>query len=81
MPFISLTTDFGHAYTATCAGVIYTITPGATVLTLSDEVPAYGIVEGAMLLRHALPYLPEGVHVASADLSLELQRLAYYLDD
>jgi len=25
--------------------------------------------------------LPEGVHVASADLSLELQRLAYYLDD
>ncbi len=25
--------------------------------------------------------LPEGIHVASADLSLELQRLAYYLDD
>ncbi len=25
--------------------------------------------------------VPEGVHVASADLSLELQRLAYYLDD
>ncbi|WP_395108660.1 S-adenosyl-l-methionine hydroxide adenosyltransferase family protein [Actinomadura sp. SCN-SB] len=67
MPFISLTTDFGHAYTATCAGVIYTITPGATVLTLSDEVPAYGIVEGAMLLRHALPYLPEGVHVGIVD--------------
>jgi S-adenosylmethionine hydrolase len=67
MPFISLTTDFGHAYTATCAGVIYTIAPDANVLVLSDEVTPYAIVEGAMLLRQALPYLPQGVHVGIVD--------------
>jgi S-adenosylmethionine hydrolase len=65
--FISLTTDFGHAYTATCAGVIYTIAPDANVLVLSDEVTPYSIVEGAMLLRQALPYLPQGVHVGIVD--------------
>jgi S-adenosylmethionine hydrolase len=65
--FISLTTDFGHAYTATCAGVIYTIAPDANVLVLSDEVTPYAIVEGAMLLRHALPYFPVGVHVGIVD--------------
>ncbi|XVQ13094.1 SAM hydrolase/SAM-dependent halogenase family protein [Spirillospora sp. CA-255316] len=66
-PFISLTTDFGDAYTATCAGVVYTITPAANVLVLSDEVTPYAIVEGAMLLRQALPYLPRGVHVGVVD--------------
>ncbi|MFC5751742.1 SAM hydrolase/SAM-dependent halogenase family protein [Actinomadura rugatobispora] len=65
--FISLTTDFGDAYTATCAGVVYTIAPAATVLVLSDEVTPYAIVEGAMLLRQALPYLPRGVHVGIVD--------------
>jgi S-adenosylmethionine hydrolase len=65
--FLSLTTDFGHAYTATCAGVIYTIAPDAKVLVLSDEVTPYSVVEGAMLLRQALPYLPEGVHVGVVD--------------
>ena len=66
-PFISLTTDFGDAYTATCAGVVHTIVPAANVLVLSDEVTPYAIVEGAMLLRQALPYLPRGVHVGIVD--------------
>ncbi|MEW2358194.1 SAM-dependent chlorinase/fluorinase [Spirillospora sp. NPDC029432] len=65
--FVSLTTDFGHAYTAVCAGVIHRIAPGGTVLVLSDEVTPYAIVEGALLLRQSLPYLPVGVHVAVVD--------------
>ncbi|GAA2418209.1 SAM-dependent chlorinase/fluorinase [Actinomadura vinacea] len=66
-PFISLTTDFGDAYTAICAGVVHTIVPAANVLVLSDEVTPYAIVEGALLLRQALPYLPRGVHVGIVD--------------
>ncbi|GLW62551.1 hypothetical protein Arub01_07950 [Actinomadura rubrobrunea] len=66
-PFVSLTTDFGASYTAICAGVIYSITPSANVLVLSDEVTPYAVVEGAMLLRQALPYLPVGVHVGIVD--------------
>ncbi|MFI6520228.1 S-adenosyl-l-methionine hydroxide adenosyltransferase family protein [Spirillospora sp. NPDC050679] len=66
-PFISLATDFGNAYSAICAGVMYSITPSANVLVLSDEITPYAIVEGALLLRQALPYLPQGVHVGIVD--------------
>ncbi|MFI0420402.1 S-adenosyl-l-methionine hydroxide adenosyltransferase family protein [Spongiactinospora sp. 9N601] len=65
--FVSLSTDFGAASTATCAGVVHSLAPGATVLVLSDEITKYQIVEGAMLLRRALPYLPVGVHVGIVD--------------
>ncbi|GAA4136786.1 SAM-dependent chlorinase/fluorinase [Actinomadura keratinilytica] len=65
--FVSLTTDFGAAYTAICAGVVYSIAPSANVLVLSDEVTPYAVTEGAMLLRQALPYLPTGVHVGIVD--------------
>lgn len=66
-PFVSLTTDFGAAYSSICAGVIYSIAPEANVLVLSDEVAKYAVREGAMLLRQALPYLPVGVHVGIVD--------------
>lgn len=66
-PLVSLATDFGAAYTAICAGVIYTIAPSANVLVLSDEITPYAVTEGAMLLRQALPYLPVGVHVGIVD--------------
>lgn len=66
-PFVSLATDFGAAYTAICAGVVATIAPAANVLVLSDEITPFGVREGAMLLRQALPYLPAGVHVGIVD--------------
>jgi S-adenosylmethionine hydrolase len=66
-PFVSLTTDFGMAYTSICAGVIASIAPDANVLVLSDEVTKYSIREGALLLRQALPYLPVGVHAGIVD--------------
>lgn len=65
--FISLTTDFGAAYTGICAGVITRIAPGTHVLVISDEVTRYAIVEGALLLGQALPYFPVGVHVGVVD--------------
>lgn len=65
--FISLTTDFGAAYTGICSGVINRIAPGTHVLVLSDEVTRYSIVEGALLLGQALPYFPVGVHVGVVD--------------
>jgi len=66
-PFVSLTTDFGVAYSGICAGVIYSIVPDATLLVLSDQVTQYAIREGALLLRQGLPYLPVGVHVGIVD--------------
>ncbi|WP_329519843.1 SAM hydrolase/SAM-dependent halogenase family protein [Spirillospora sp. NBC_01491] len=66
-PFVSLATDFGAAYTAVCAGVVYTIEAAANLLVLSDEITPYKVREGAMLLRDALPYLPVGVHIGIVD--------------
>ncbi|MGP4027911.1 SAM hydrolase/SAM-dependent halogenase family protein [Actinomadura sp. 3N407] len=73
-PFVSLATDFGAAYTAICAGVVYTIAPAANVLVLSDEITPFGVREGAMLLRQALPYLPAGVHLGIVDPGVGTQR-------
>ncbi|NKZ04854.1 SAM hydrolase/SAM-dependent halogenase family protein [Actinomadura latina] len=66
-PFVSLATDFGAAYTSICAGVVHTIAPDANVLVLTDEITPFGVREGAMLLRQALPYLPVGVHTGIVD--------------
>ena len=66
-PFVSIATDFGAAYTSICAGVVHTIAPEANVLVLSDEITPFDVVEGAMLLRQALPYLPVGVHTGIVD--------------
>ncbi|WP_433326840.1 SAM hydrolase/SAM-dependent halogenase family protein [Spirillospora sp. CA-294931] len=66
-PFVSLTTDFGTAYTAICAGVVHRLAPEATVLVLDDDVTPYAVVEGALLLRQGLLYLPVGVHVGVVD--------------
>ncbi|TDD91402.1 hypothetical protein E1293_02100 [Actinomadura darangshiensis] len=74
-PFISLATDFGAAYTAICAGVVYSIAPAANVLVLSDEITPFAVREGAMLLRQALPYLPVGVHTGIVDPGVGTPRL------
>ncbi|MFC0041286.1 SAM-dependent chlorinase/fluorinase [Actinomadura rayongensis] len=66
-PFASIATDFGAAYTAICSGVVQRLAPTAKVLVLTDEITPYAIVEGALFLSQALPYLPEGVHMAVVD--------------
>lgn len=66
-PFVGITTDFGAAYTGVCAGVVAGIAPHARIQVLSDEVSKYAVVEGALLLEQALPYLPVGVHLAVVD--------------
>jgi S-adenosylmethionine hydrolase len=66
-PYVSITTDFGAAYTGICAGVVARIAPDAQIQVLSDEVAKYAIIEGAALLVQALPYLPVGVHMAIVD--------------
>ena len=56
-----------------------------TVPSESAQKVADALVEaGVKAILNFAPVkidVPEGVHLASADLSLELQRLAYYLRD
>jgi S-adenosylmethionine hydrolase len=76
-PLVSLTTDFGarDPSAAICRGVILQIAPGVTVLDISHDVEKYAILDGALLLWCALPYLPVGVHVAVIDPGVGTERL------
>lgn len=69
-PIITLLTDFGtaDAYAGIMKGVILGICPAARIVDLSHEVPPQDITAGALLLRSAYRYFPQGtIHVAVVD--------------
>ncbi len=68
-PFISLLTDWGDRdpSPAICRGVILGIAPDALIVDITHEVEKYNIHHGALMLWHALPYMPIGAHVAVVD--------------
>ncbi|MGC8634726.1 MAG: SAM hydrolase/SAM-dependent halogenase family protein [Candidatus Limnocylindrales bacterium] len=76
-PLVSLTTDFGERdpSAAICRGVILSIAPEVRLLDVSHEVAKYSILDGALLLWSALPYLPVGIHAAVVDPGVGTGRL------
>lgn len=69
-PVISLLTDFGSSdhYVGTMKGVMADICPGAQLIDISHDIPAYAIAEGAFTLAQAWRYFPEGtVHLIVVD--------------
>ena len=76
-PLVSLTTDFGERdpSPAICRGVILGIAPHVRLLDVSHEIAKYAVLDGALLLWAALPYLPVGVHVAVVDPGVGTARL------
>ena len=77
-PLVSLTTDFGERdpWPAICRGVILGIAPRARVLDVTHEVTKFSILDGALVLWAALPYLPVGTHVAVIDPGVGTSRRA-----
>jgi S-adenosylmethionine hydrolase len=69
MPFITLLTDFGlqDDFVGTCHGVIARIAPDARVIDVTHGIPPQAVLQGALVLKNTVPYLPEGVHVAVVD--------------
>ncbi len=67
-PVIGFLTDFGlDGAAATCRGVMLSICPDAQIVDISHTVSKFSVRDGAFILRAALPYLPEGVHVGVVD--------------
>jgi S-adenosyl-L-methionine hydrolase (adenosine-forming) len=66
---ITLLTDYGldDDFVGICHAVIARIAPEARVVDLSHGVPRHDVHRAAVLLRAALPYLPDGVHVTVVD--------------
>ena len=69
LAFITFLTDFGlqDDFVGTCHGVIARIAPDARVLDLTHGIAAQAVLQGALVLRHSLPFPPVGVHLAVVD--------------
>jgi S-adenosylmethionine hydrolase len=80
-PFITFLSDYGLAdeFVGICHGVIATICPEARVIDLTHGVPRHNVRAGALILRAALPYMPNGVHLAVVDPDVGAARRAVAL--
>jgi S-adenosylmethionine hydrolase len=66
---ITFLTDFGleDDFVGTCHGVMARIAPDARVIDVTHGIAPQAIVQGALVLRGTLKYMPVGVHLAVVD--------------
>jgi S-adenosylmethionine hydrolase len=66
---VTFLSDFGleDPFVGICHGVIKSIAPQVDVVDVTHGVSPQAVLEGALLLADALPYLPPGVHLAVVD--------------
>jgi S-adenosyl-L-methionine hydrolase (adenosine-forming) len=75
---VTLITDYGYddEFAGVCHGVILRIAPAARIVDVTHGIPRHDVRRGAIVLRNALPYLPQGVHVAIVDPQVGTERRA-----
>ncbi|HSI80772.1 MAG TPA: SAM-dependent chlorinase/fluorinase [Solirubrobacterales bacterium] len=66
---ITFLSDYGtrDEFAGVCRAVIARIAPEVKVIDLTHGIPAHNVRAGAAVLATALPYAPEGVHLAVID--------------
>jgi len=66
---ITFLTDFGlqDDFVGVCHGVIQRIAPGTQVIDVTHGIRPQAVLEGALTLANAIPYMPVGVHLAVVD--------------
>jgi S-adenosyl-L-methionine hydrolase (adenosine-forming) len=76
--WITFLTDYGleNKFIGSCRGVIAKIAPDSQVLDITHLVPRGDIRHGALVLEQAVPYLPQGVHLAIVDPGVGTSRRA-----
>ncbi len=70
MQIITLTTDYGtrDQYVGALKGVILSRAPTAHVVDITHDIEPHNVLHGAFVLRHVLPWYPEGtIHVVVVD--------------
>ncbi|MBI4172968.1 MAG: SAM-dependent chlorinase/fluorinase [Actinobacteria bacterium] len=67
--FITFLTDFGlrDDFVGTCHGVIKRIAPDVQVIDITHGIAPQAVLQGALVLANAIPYMPVGVHLAVVD--------------
>jgi len=66
---VTFLSDFGlqDDFVGVCHGVIARIAPTARVIDITHGIAPQAVLQGAVVLRNALPYVPIGVHLAVVD--------------
>ncbi len=80
-PVITFLSDYGlqDDFVGVCHGVIAAICPEARVIDVTHGIARHDVRAGALILAHALPYLPAGVHLAVVDPDVGARRRAVAL--
>jgi S-adenosylmethionine hydrolase len=80
---ITFLTDFGlqDDFVGTCHGVMAGIAPEAQVIDITHGVRPGHVLQGALVLANALPYMPVGIHLAVVDPGVGSGRRALALRD
>jgi S-adenosylmethionine hydrolase len=73
---ISMLTDYGYEdeFVGVCHAVMRDIAPDVPIVDLTHGIPRYGVRQGAIVLRNAVPYVPAGVHLAIVDPQVGTER-------
>src|SRR5258706_6800781 len=66
---ITFLTVFGlqDDFVGPCHGVMARIAPDARVIDITHGIPPQAILQGALVLRSTIKYMPVGVHLAVVD--------------
>ncbi|HEU5215912.1 MAG TPA: SAM-dependent chlorinase/fluorinase, partial [Gaiellaceae bacterium] len=66
---VTFLSDFGlqDDFVGTCHGVMARIAPGVRVIDITHGIEPQAVMQGAIVLRNTVPYLPVGVHLAVVD--------------
>jgi S-adenosyl-L-methionine hydrolase (adenosine-forming) len=66
---VTFLSDFGlqDDFVGVCHGVMKRIAPDVSVIDITHGIPPQAVLQGALLLANAIPYLPTGVHLAVVD--------------
>ena len=54
-------------FVGTCHGVIARIAPDVRVIDVTHGIAPQAVLQGALVLRNTLPYMPIGIHLAVVD--------------
>jgi S-adenosylmethionine hydrolase len=75
---VTFLSDFGleDDFVGVCHGVIKRIAPDAEIIDVSHGIAPQNVLQGALVLRSTLPYLPEGIHLAVVDPGVGSKRRA-----
>lgn len=77
-PVVTFLTDYGadSEFPGICHGVIRRICPDAAIIDITHSIARHDVRHGALVLRNALPYMPNGVHLAVVDPQVGTERRA-----